>query len=274
MISQLTFFSPSSRSDDGRRTYLPLISAVENAKGVLDVDTVKGCTLGMKVRPRGGCYGECYANKDASRYGIDFTVSVSRKLTSWNWREVFCTVRDHPAKWYRIGVAGDPCHDWENTLEVCERLAPTGKVPVIITKHWIALRDEHVSRLGAVVAVVNTSVSGLDTPQETKHRVRQIERLRAAGVRSVARVITCEFGDSAWALEAKARQDFLLSLAPVIDNPLRASGTNPRVLSGDIRIKRCDASVGGGKFVSLHSPSVYLGTCGKCPDQCGVKVEN
>ena len=270
MNTQLVMFH-SGRDESAKRQYLPLITATENSKGVLDVDTVKGCTLGMKVRPKGGCYGECYANKDASRYGIDFSVSVSRKLTPWNWREVFCKVRDHPASWYRIGVAGDPCHDWGNTLEVCERLAPAGKVPVIITKHWIALSDGEVARLLHLGAVVNTSVSGLDTPQETKHRVKQIERLRAAGIRSVARVVTCDFGSSEWAVEAKARQDFLLTLHPVIDNPLRASGTNERVLAGDIRIKRCDESVGGGKFVSLHSPSVYLGTCGKCPDQCGVQ---
>ena len=101
---------------EGRRRYIPVLTAVENSKGVLDVDTVKGCTLGMRAYPGTGCYGECYANKIATRYGIDFTVSVSRKLTPYNRATIFCTVRDHPASWYRIGTTGEPCHDWDNTL--------------------------------------------------------------------------------------------------------------------------------------------------------------
>jgi len=253
----------------GKRRYLPVLTAVENQKGVLDVDTVKGCTLGMRARPDGGCYGECYANKTAERYGIDFTVSVSRKLTPWNRTTIFCTVRDHPAYWYRIGTAGEPCHDWDNTLEVCEYLQAAGKIPVIITKHWIPLSDDHIRRLKAVSAVVNTSVSGLDTDAQTKFRVAQIERLRAAGVRSVARVVTCEYGDSEWAREAKKKQDYLMTLEPVIDNPLRAIKSNPHVINGDIILTRIDEAVGGGKLVSLHQSNIYLGTCDSCPDQCG-----
>lgn len=253
------------------RLYRPFLTASENEKGVLDVDTVKGCTIGMRVRPDGGCYGECYAAKTAARYGIDFGTSVSRKLTPFNRVEIFCTVRDYYASWYRIGTAGDPCHDWENTLEVCEYLKDTGKVPVIITKHWIALTDEQITRLKAVKAVVNSSTSGLDTDAETKHRVKQIERLKAAEVESVNRVVSCEYGDTEWAIERKAKQDYLLSILPVIDNPLRAPTNNKHATKGDIRLTRIDDAIGGGKFVSLHRGDIYLGKCDKCPDQCGVK---
>ena len=253
------------------RLYQPFLTASENQKGVLDVDTVKGCTAGIGARPNGGCYNECYAQKIATRYGIDFSVSVSRKLTREIRASVFYAVKDFKANWYRIGTAGDPCHDWDNTLEVIEFLEDTGKVPVIITKHWIKLSDSHIARLKRLRAVVNTSTSGLDTDNETKHRVRQIERLRAAGVKSVNRVVTCNYGTSEWAITAKAKQNYLLTIAPVIDNPLRASKSNPRVISGDIILDRIDAAIGGGKFVSLHDKSVYLGTCDKCPDQCGAE---
>lgn len=254
--------------------YKPVLTAVENEKGVLDVDTVKGCTIGMRAYPETGCYGECYANKTASRYGRDFSQSVSRKMTPGTWRDVFCAVRDHYNSWYRIGTAGDPCHDWENTLEVCETLQPTNKIPVIITKHWIVLSDEQVLRLKNLSAVVNTSTSGLDTDAEIKHRVKQIERLKSLGVRSVNRVVTCEYGNSEWAVSAKAKQDYLLSLSyPIVDNPLRASKSNPRVISGDIKTSYHKASVGGGKLVSLHNASVYLGRCRECPDQCGIEKE-
>lgn len=253
------------------REYLPILTAVENQKGVLDVDTVKGCTLGMQAQPNGGCYGECYAQKTAARYGIDFSVSVSRKLRRKDRADIFCKVRDHEASWYRIGTAGDPCHDWDNTLDVCEALKATGKTPVIITKHWIPLSDMHLRRLKDLAAVVNTSTSGLDSDAQTKYRVDQIRRIEAAGVRSVNRVVTCEYGRSEWAISAKAKQDYLLSIGPIIDNPLRADSSNPRVINGEILLTRADEAIGGGKMVSLHSSDIYLGKCQSCPDQCGVE---
>ena len=255
----------------GYRKYLPTLTAAENRKGVLDVDTVKGCSLGLQAYPYGGCYGECYANKIASFYGIDFAVSVTRKLHPWTLMGVFDAVKDHPSSWYRIGTAGEPCHDWDNTVSVCEALRDTNKIPVIITKHWIALSDSHIERLKTLSAVVNTSTSGMDTDEEITHRVGQLTRLRDAGLRSICRVVTCNYSDSEWARACKEKQDYLLSLVPVIDNPLRATKTNPRVASGDILLTNRIDSVGGGKLVSIHCNEVYLGTCAACPDQCGVE---
>lgn len=255
----------------GLRRYRPFLSASENRKGVLDVDTVKGCTIGMRVYPDGGCYGECYAYKNAAQYGIDFSTSVSRKPATATFGDVFYAVKNHHANWYRVGTAGDPCHDWDNTLDVCEALHDTGKTPVIITKHWAALADSHLAHLERLGAVVNTSTSALDSDAEIKHRVRQIERLRGQGVRSINRVVTCDFGTSEWARERMARQYYLLSIVPIIDNPLRASKSNARVLNSDIILTRNEESIGGGKFVSLHSKGVYLGACDACPDQCGVE---
>lgn len=259
---------------NGKRLYRPILTAIENEKGVLDVDTVKGCTPGMTARPNGGCYEDCYAYKIAMRYNIDFTVSVSRRPGLRSWRDVYITVRDHRASWYRIGTAGDPSYDWENTISVCEMLRSTEKIPVIITKHWKTLSDDDIERLRKLSAVINTSTSGMDTDTELKHRVKQINRLKTFGVRSVCRVVTCEYGSSEWAKSARAKQEFLLSLLPVIDNPLRTNSSNERVKNGDIIISRNESSIGGGKMVSLHDPAVYLGKCENCPDQCGVEMLN
>jgi hypothetical protein len=109
----------------------------------------------------------------------------------------------------------------------------------------------------------------MDSDAEVAYRVGQIKRLKDAGIRSVCRVVTCQYGTSAWARACREKQDFLLSLMPVIDNPLRARKSNPRVLAGDIVLAREDRSVGGGKYVSLNSSAAYLGTCRDCPDQCG-----
>ena len=69
------------KSNGEVRQYRGEVTAVENGKGVLDVDTVKGCSCGMASYPSGGCYGECYANKAARRYGIDFSTVWRRDIT-------------------------------------------------------------------------------------------------------------------------------------------------------------------------------------------------
>jgi hypothetical protein len=255
----------------GVRRYLPLITCSENRKGVLDVDTVKGCSIGLQRYPDGGCYGECYALKTAKTYGIDFSISVTRRMTAKRFPIVLRAVWDFPACWYRIGTAGDPCHDWDNTVEVCERLKYTGKIPVIITKHWIDLKDHHITALAKIGAVVNSSTSGLDTDDEIEHRVNQIERLRSAGVKSVCRVVTCEFGKTPYGSCCNAKQNLLLSRRPVIDNPLRTRKNSRLVTEGHVLIQRIKEAIGGGKTISLHCKSVHLGGCQECPDQCGVE---
>lgn len=265
------FDQPESLTAVGPRPYKPFLTVTENEKGVLDVDTVKGCTIGMRARPEGGCYGECYAAKIATRYGIDFTKSVSRQFAGlWHRTTLTKLLMAHPATWYRIGTAGDPCHDWTHTISVIRDFRWTKKTAVIITKHWVALSDKQIDDLRWLGAVVNTSLSALDTDAEFTYRVKQLERLRAAGIRSVCRVVSCEFGKTEWAKGRKEKQDYLLSLSPVIDNPLRVPKNNTHVLNGDILVTRRDDAIGGGKIISLHNPSVYLGHCKGCPDQCGV----
>ena len=254
--------------------YKPVLTASTNRKGVLDVDTVKGCYSGMAAYPGTGCYGACYAATTAKLYGLDFTVAVSRRPSPWSWRTVWRQVKEFDANWYRIGTAGDPSHDWDNTVDVCEMLKTTGKHPVIITKHWQKMTDDHVARLAAVRAVINTSVSALDTPAELRHRLTQIERIRAAGIKSVARVVSCNFGYTEWGNDRRKVQDSLLNLSPMIDNPLRIPSTDQRVIDGHIVVSRVAGAVGGGKTISLHNPDVYLGHCSGCVDQCGAHMKN
>jgi hypothetical protein len=254
------------------KIYKPVLTVSENAKGVIDIDTVKGCELGLKAYPR-GCYNECYANKTANRYGIDFSVSVSRKIDYNTFQSIFKFVKNHKLSWYRVGTAGDPCHDWDNTIYVCGKLKDTGKIPVIITKHWLPLSPGQLIELKKLNAVINTSTSGMDSPVEIEYRVKQINRIKKYGIKSVCRVVTCEFGTSEWALRCKKNQDYLLSLEPVIDNPLRATNANHRVKNGDIILTKMNESVGGEKFISLNSETAYLGKCKTCPDQCGIDFE-
>ena len=254
------------------RRYKSLLTVSKNFKGVLDVDTVKGCTMGM-LAYSDGCYGECYANKTAKQYGIDFSKSVSRLLTEKNTITCFYAVKNHYNTWYRVGTSGDPSHDWENTISVCETFKDTKKVPVIISKHWREISDSQLARLSRLSAVINTSTSGMDTDQEIKHRVEQIKRIASFGMASVNRVVTCRYGNTEWGRGCQDKQEYLLSVGKIIDNPLRTGRKNKHVINGDIIAETNANSVGGGKFISLHKKGIYIGNCKKCPDNCGVKKE-
>lgn len=255
-----------------RKRYSEKLTVAGNLKGVLDVDTVKGCTMGMNAYPKGGCYGLCYANTSATLYGFDFPVSVSRKPIESERKKLETMIRNHEATWFRIGNMGDPCHDWENLVETCEWLW-TIKTPVIVTKHWTKISDEHLSRLLPCGVVFNTSISALDTPTEIKHRLKQWERIREFGIRSIMRVVSCEFGETERGRAMATVQADLFTRAGdlVIDNPLRIPATDPRVVSGDIVVKR-HRNLGGGAYVSITNDATYIGTCGVCPDQCGIKL--
>jgi len=227
----------------------------------------------MAKYPDGGCYGECYANKIASLYKLNFKSSISRKIDHGSFDNIFRLIENHPLHWYRVGVFGDPCHDWENTILVCEELKKTLKVPIIVTKHWVKLTDGQLSRLKKLSAVINTSTSGLDTDAEIEYRVDQIKRIKEFGITSVCRVVTCNFTKSEFAKIGQEKQDFLLSLNPVIDNPLRAKQSSHYVLDGDIVLTKIEKGAVGAKFISLHSDNSYLGACKTCPDQCGIDFE-
>jgi hypothetical protein len=121
--------------NDPQRTFNGLLTASINKKGVLDVDTVKGCKCGMNRYPCGGCYGLCYANRIASARGFDFSISVSRQPSDNAERHIEKMVASHSLSWFRIGTMGDPSHDWPLTYYVCNRLSSL-RAPVVVTKHW------------------------------------------------------------------------------------------------------------------------------------------
>lgn len=252
------------------RQYRDVLTVDINEKGVVDVDTVKGCTAGMTARPGTGCYGACYAAKIAKFRGIDFAHAVTRTVASAaEARAIERAVAAAPQGFFRIGVMGDPCHAWEETVRTVEWLCEFAR-PVIITKHWRVATDDQVARLIACGAVVNTSISALDTPAELHHRKRQFFRFKLMGGESVARIVSCDFDESTEAgAKMKAVQDELFRLRPTLDNPLRAPRTHPLVVSGVIRVARMK-DLESERTISLANPSTYVGHCAGCPDVCGI----
>lgn len=257
----------------GYRQYGPWLTVEVNRKGVLDIDTVKGCSDGMSVYPDGGCYGECYANKIARRLRIDFTQSILRQLhTQWHKSTLTRIMGESGLSWYRVGTTGDPSYNWRHTINILNCLRFMEMTPVIVTKCWREPTDDQIDQLRQLGVVINISVSGMDSDAELHHRLNQRDRFIQMGVRVVTRVVTCAFGSSEWAKSCAEKQAYLIRLEPIIDNPLRPSPRNQRVISGDIIVTNRRDSIGGGKTVSLQSAQgVHLGRCETCHDQCGTQ---
>jgi hypothetical protein len=253
------------------RHYRDEMTADVNEKGVLDVDTVKGCTAGMNARPGTGCYGGCYAAKIAKFRGIDFGKAVARKVRgAAHARSIERAVAAAPEGFFRVGTMGDPSHAWEHTVATIEWLAPLA-VPVVVTKHWLVATDGQLARLVACGAVLNTSVSALDTPAELAHRERQIARYAALGGVSVARIVSCDFNTEDPEGAAMARvQARLFTLTPTLDNPLRVPRTHDLVQRGVINVRRV-RDLATLRTISIGEESTtYTGHCSACPDKCGL----
>lgn len=252
------------------RPYGNLLTVDVNQKGVLDVDVVKGCTSGIAAHGEKGCYQACYAANIAKFRGIDFSRAVVRTVESAAQAVLIeRAVKAAPLGFFRIGTMGDPCHAWEETVRTVEWLAPYA-IPVIITKHWRKASDDHLRRLIACGAIINTSVSALDSAAHLARREAEIKRYADLGGTSVARVVSCDFNtDDPVAAQMDRVQQRLFALRPMIDNPLRASSVHPLVQAGMIRLSKVK-DLTSVRTISISPDSqTYLGHCSGCTDLCG-----
>jgi hypothetical protein len=168
---------------------------------------------------------------------------------------------------------GDPCHDWPLTLSVCRWLCQY-RIPVIVTKHWMIIPDDLLPQFEEFNAVFNTSISPLDTEPEREHRLNQFKRLKMAGIKSVLRIVSCQFGTTTTGRRLDKIQRQLFKQEPIIDNPLRISDSDGRVICGDIVTEKKKDF--GRRFinVSIANKKTYIGRCYDCPDQCGASRGN
>ncbi len=251
------------------KNYKDELTVEENQKGVLDLDTVKGCTFGCQNCKK-GCWGLCYAYKIATFRGIDFTKSVTRWLkTKRQIKEIGKKIFRSNKEFIRIGTMGDPCHNWNYTIRICKWVVKSGKPIVIITKHWIKLTDEQMKQLGDLGVIINTSLSALDTKEQIKYRLEQYERYKKYG-RSVLRIISCDFNrDNEIGKELAEIQDELFKNDYIIDNPLRVPLSYPMVKSGIIKVKKI-MDINSEVYISKFNPETYIGVCENCPEKCGI----
>lgn len=268
-LEQESFFQLPIIQPEKNRKYHELMTADVNEKGVLDIDTVKGCTAGMRAR-EGGCYSSCYAAKIAKYRGIDFATSVIRVAYSYQHRrEIEQAVKNAPQGFFRIGTMGDPCHAWEHTVKTVEWLSKFAR-PVIIIKHWLRATDEQLLRLISCRTVINVSISALDTASELSYRIKEFERYKSLGGESVARVVSCDFNtEHPEGARMATMQEKLFQLSPTLDNPLRVDRKHRLVTEGIIKLTVVK-DLKAERTVSLSNPETYLGHCEGCTELCGI----
>lgn len=255
------------------RMYRDYLTVAVNAKGVVDVDTVKGCTSGIAAHGPKGCYQACYAAEIARFRGIDFSRSVTRIVRDKAQAiAIERAVKKSALGFFRIGTMGDPSHAWGATVDTVEWLSPNA-VPIIVTKHWRTARDSHIDRLVKCGAVLNTSVSALDSQSHLDRRLFEIARYADAGGVSVARIVSCDFVETTCEGARRAQtQRELFALPLVLDNPLRISSTHPLAVSGAVRLRKVK-DLDAIRTISISEDSTtYLGHCSACPDMCGASM--
>lgn len=249
------------------REYKRELTASVNDKGVMDIDTVKGCRCGMERYPNGGCYGVCYANKIAKARGFNFAESISRQTSDSAERVISDQLKKHGLRWFRIGTMGDPSHDWPLTAYICERFSEIRR-PVVVTKHWYEIPDRLLMKMAKCGTVFNTSISALDSQDEIDYRITQYHRISSLGAKSFLRVVTAKFGDGVNAKYLQEVQKWILSNRSVIDTPIRINKQCQLVVDGIVKIT--DSGIDGARTgISINDSSVYVGHCVGCPDQCG-----
>jgi len=253
------------------KCYKDELTAVINQKGVLDLDTVKGCTLGIKNNPK-GCWGLCYAKKIADFRGIDFSKSVQRRIKNLKQiRDIAKLIMSKKVEFVRIGTMGEPCHYWEHTINVINFIYKCNKPIILITKHWIRASDEQLKKLGDMGVIINTSLSPLDTNGQIEYRLEQYNRYKKYG-KSILRIISCEFNKDNKEGERLANiQSELFKNELVLDNPLRVGLSYPMVKQGIIKVKKVwdlDSQV----YMSKFNDKTYVGRCSDCPEKCGITM--
>lgn len=261
--------------------FLGRITLSKNARGCWILDTVKGCILAHSRK--GGCYGDCYALKIAGRYGIDFSNPVKRGFdpdeqaslfgfeNEEHTRAIVRSIRDIDMPFVRIGEMGDPSHDWEHTVSVCESIQDSGKPIVIITKHIRELSDEQCERLSKMDVCVNTSTSAMDDDRSRKYRIGQFERIKKY-CKSVLRIVSCDFNEETErGSKMKSIQDSLFMLYPTLETVFRPSKDNEIVASGTIRVSNV-MFLNAPVVASMRHGTTYFGKCDICPEMCGINI--
>ena len=196
------------------------------------LETVYGCR-GGRTNSGHGCWWGCYAKFICKRLPVDFDEPVPQVLDeSTLWPQL----RRVKQSWIRIGIMGDPCHDWSVTVGACELVYRARKTPVVITRQWdIPTKDELVRILEAGT-LIDATISAFDSDRFLEPRVKMAKQYLGLGGKWVWRVVSFHFDDTTEeGLRLWARQDALVSggLGSVRENSPVVLETPARIMKGE-----------------------------------------
>jgi hypothetical protein len=261
------------------RLYNSKITLQNNERGIWDLDTIKGCKSGLEYTT-GGCYGDCYANKTAQRYGIDFGNSVKRYFQGYaHLNSIIKKIEKIDMPFIRIGCSGDPSEDWEHTIGIISKLRNKSQLPlfdfesgkqiVIITRHWNQLTGTQIKQLSKFNLVVNTSISALDDEFTINKMLYEYNRLKPY-CKSCLRIVTADFNEEN--IEGGNRAEIqrkLLRNENVIDTVFRPSKKNQFVINGIVNVKKMKF-MNSLQLLSKYNKKTFIGKCSACTEMCGV----
>jgi len=254
------------------KTYKTKITLTKNGRGVYVMDTVMGCPSGLSNEV-GGCYGDCYAYKSATRYGFDFSKIVLRQFENEaHRREILTKINNIKLDFVRIGSSGDPSENWEHTINILKGIENCNKEIVIITRHWNLLNDTQIEYLAKLKVCINTSVSALDNTELMNRCVEQYNRLKPH-LKSILRIVSADFNtENETGQRLSIIQNQLFQNENVLDTVLRVNKNNKYLIEGIINVSEA-RFLKSNQLISKANRNTYLGKCGNCHEMCGVKMQ-
>lgn len=258
------------------------ITLIKNSRGCWIIDTIKGCPLSIN----GGCFGDCYDNRIASRYGIDFKTPIRRDFKNsceqlyfdgfenqTHQNEIIKQIISIDMPFVRIGEMGDPSIDWDHTLKIISAIKIAGKKIVIITKHINKMSQNHFNLLKNIDACINTSVSAIDDFYLLESRLEQFEKLKDY-CNSVLRIVSFDFNtENEKGKQLKKVQDSLFSFGgnKVINTVFRPTKRNYLINDGIIKVEM-RKFLGSRMLISDFNHDTFIGYCNDCNEMCGINL--
>jgi len=251
------------------RSYSKKITLTENGRGIWTIDPIMGCRSGVE-KDKKGCFGDCYAARNARIYGYNFTENILRDFDSEkHLLSIIKKINNLDFEFIRMGNSGDPSENWEHTIMILEKLKPINKEIVIITKHWTKLNSQQLNRISKLNVCINTSISPIDT--NLHENINQYEIIKGY-CKSILRCVSFDFNlKNKKALSFNLTQDWIFNNYEVLDTVFRCSKSNYLFKEGIINIKETKF-LNKKCYVSKYNKKTYFGNCINCIEKCGIKM--
>ena len=253
------------------RSYSTKITLTENGRGIWTIDPIMGCKSGIK-KDKKGCFGDCYAARNARIYGYDFTENVLRNFENDKHRNsIINKINSLDFPFIRMGNSGDPSENWEHTINILESLKKVEKPFIIITKHWKKLNSNQLERIAGLNVCINTSISAIDNKIELHNNIQQYEILKDY-CKSILRCVSFNFNrQNKKGQKYSILQDWIFENYNVLDTVFRCSKSNYLYKNEIINIKETKF-LGKKCYVSKYKLKTYFGKCNTCLEKCGLNM--